>query len=177
MSAWDDIRVPAAGEIVIEQGSNKIKIGDGKTNFANLPYVEGNPPENKLSDRARELIENNIDLIERNEYDAFYNEIHDVELAREVSKALFKAGLNPKPYVTTIPRGCQDVFYYEGEKDPNDKKKRGWVNINNPHPNRGKTQYQWITTSPKDDKYFNDFITDKKLENYLNPVWELDDDE
>ena len=186
LKQWNDILVPAAGEIVVEQGTNKIKIGDGKTNFANLPYVEDNPPEMTLSEQAKEVIENNIEYLEANDYETFYSHITSVALAREVSKALFKAGLNPKEHLKECPRGCESIFYYEGGYDPNEEfketiKQRGWANLINPHPNRGKTQYQWITTSPKNDKYYLDYIidydVDKELKDYLKPKWKLEDDE
>ena len=145
-SIWDDIFVPAAGEVIIEQETDKIKIGDGKTRFANLKYIDGNPPELTLSKQAKEFIENNIEYLEVNDYETFYSHITTVELAREVSKALFKAGLNPKEHLKECPRGCESIFYYEGKDDPNATiKNRGWAIINNPHPNTGKTQYQWIT--------------------------------
>ena len=173
LSAWDDILVPYAGEVVIEQGTNKIKIGDGKTNFANLPYVDGNPPEMTLSEKAKEFIEKNIEYLEANDYETFYSHITSVALAREVSKALFKAGLNPKEHLKECPRGCESIFYYEGGYDPDEEfketiKQRGWANIRNPHPNRGKTQYQWITTAPNSGKHWDEYIigydVDKEVE-------------
>ena len=181
-TAWDDIIVPAAGEIIIEQETNKIKIGDGKTNFADLPYIDGKPPEMTLSEKAKEFIENNIEYLEVNDYETFYSHITTVELAREVSKALFKAGLNPKEHLKEYPRGCESIFYYEGKDDPNATiKNRGWAS--NTHPNRGKTQYQWITTAPNRGKYeyIIDYL-DKKVEaiekklDYLQ-TWKLEDNE
>ena len=182
---WDDIFVPAAGEIVMDQETNKIKIGDGKTNFANLPYIEDNPPETTLSEQAKEFIENNIEYLEVNDYETFYSHITSVELAREVSKALFKAGLNPKEHLKECPRGCASIFYYEGKDDPNATiKNRGWGHIH--HPNRGKTQYQWITTFPNGSKHWEDYIIgydiDKEVETIKKEIdylqtWTLEDDE
>ena len=181
-SAWDDIIVPAAGEVIIEQETNKIKIGDGKTNFADLPYIDGNPPEMTLSEKAKEFIENNIEYLEVNDYETFYSHITTVELAREVSKALFKAGLNPKEHLKECPRGCESIFYYEGKEDPNAKNKnRSWATVS--YPRKGKAQYQWITTAPNSGKY--EYIVnyiDEKVENikkeldYLQ-TWKLEDDE
>ena len=192
LKQWNDLLVPALGEIVMEQETNRIKIGDGKTNFANLPYIEDNPPEMTLSEQAKQFIENNIEYLEVDDYETFYSHITSVALAREVSKALFKAGLNPKEHLKECPRGCESIFYYEGGSDPNEEfketlKQRGWANLNNPHPNRGKIQYQWITTSPKDNKHYNDYIIgydiDKEVEKiskeieYLSSWTDWRDDE
>ena len=177
---WDSLLVPAAGEIVIDPETNKIKVGDGKTNFANLPYIDDNPPEPQLSLGAKAFIEDHIELLENNDYETFYSKIKTPALAREVSKALFKAGLNPKEHLKECPRGCESIFYHEGKDDPNATiKTRGWANINNPHPNRGKTQYQWITTAPSRGwkEYIIDYDVDKELEDYLKPTWKLEDDE
>ena len=191
LKQWNDILVPAAGEIVIEQETNRIKIGDGKTNFANLPYVEDNPPEMILSEQAKQFIENNIEYLEVDDYETFYSHITSVALAREVSKALFKAGLNPKEHLKECPRGCESIFYYEGGYDPNEDfketiKQRGWANIRNPLPNRGKTQYQWITTAPNSGKYWNQYIIGYDMEKEIKEIekqidylvsWEPEDDE
>ena len=185
LQKWNDILVPAPGEIVMEQETNKIKIGDGKTNFANLPYVDDNPPELQLSIGAKAFIEDHIELLENDDYETFYSLIKTTELAREVSKALFKAGLNPKEHLKECPKGCESVFYYEGKDDPNATiKNRGWANTS--YPNRGKTQYQWITTSPNRGKLWNDYIIgydiDKEVEamkkeiDYLQ-TWTLEDNE
>ena len=184
-SIWDDIFVPAAGEVIIEQETDKIKIGDGKTRFANLKYIDGNPPELTLSKQAKEFIENNIEYLEVNDYETFYSHITTVELAREVSKALFKAGLNPKKHLKECPRGCESIFYYEGKDDPNATiKNRGWANIN--YPNTGKTQYQWITTALNRGKYRDQYITgyeiDKEVEELKKKIdylesWTWGDDE
>lgn len=166
MSAWDDIVVPAKGEVVMEHGTNKIKIGDGKTNFANLPYVDGNPPEMTLSEQAKEFIENNIEYLEVNDYETFYSRITSIALAREVSHALFKAGLNPNKYLKECPAGCKSIFYHY---DPNAGLK-GYLNKEkrvdkNP-------QHTWITTalnsSKRWDEYIIDYDIDKEVENIKN---------
>lgn len=191
ISPWEDILVPYAGEVVIEPGTNRIKIGDGKTNFADLPYVDGNPPEEQLSIGAKAFIEDHIHLLDNNDYETFYSLIKTTALAREVSKALFKAGLNPKEHLKECPRGCESIFYYEGSYDSDEDfkqtiKQRGWANIRNPHPNRGKTQYQWLTTSRNSDVYWNEYISrydvDNKVENIKKKIdylqtWKLEDNE
>ena len=116
-SSWDGILVPAAGEIVVDKQTNKMKIGDGITEFADLPYVESTPTETTLSKQAKQFIEDNIEYLDINDYESFYSHITTVELAREVSKALFRAGLNPKAHLKKCPRGCESIFYYEGKDE------------------------------------------------------------
>ena len=184
IDAWDDIFVPALGEVVIEQGTNKIKIGDGVKMFKDLPYVE-TTPRMTLSEQAKEFIENNIEYLETNDYETFYSRIKTVALAREVSKALFKAGLNPKEHLKECPRGCESIFYYEGKDDPNATiKNRGWANIKNPHPNRGKSWTMWDQKLKTAQDYIIGYDTTaketntlKELEDYLKPKWKLEDDE
>ena len=170
LSVWDGIFVPAAGEVVKEQGTNKIKIGDGKTDFANLPYVDDNPSERKdaISPRVKKFIEENIVLIENDDYDTLYSQITNPLFAREVTVELFKSGLNPKPHVSKIPAGCASVFYYEGE-DPNEtNKQRGWANIS--YPNRGKTQYTWITTAPNNGQHWDEYIIDYDIDKEVETI-------
>lgn len=185
MNSWNDVIVPAAGEVIIEQESNKIKIGDGKTTFANLPYIDGNPPESQLSIGARAFIEDHIELLDNDDYETFYSLIKTVSLAREVSKALFKAGLNPKEHLKECPRGCESIFYYEGKEDPNATiKNRVWANIN-AHPNSNKAQYTWITTAHNTGKYWDEYISgydvdkrrrDQENRSYLQ-TWTLEEAE
>ena len=98
---------------------------------------------------------------------------------------MFKAGLNPKEHLKECPKGCESIFYYEGKDDPNATiKNRGWGNMY--HPNRGKAQPQWITTTPNGGKHWGQYIIgydlDKEVEelqkriDYLE-TWTLEDDE
>ena len=124
MNSWDTAPVPAAGEVVIELETNKIKIGDGKTNFANLPYIDGSPShlEYKLSDKVKQFIENNITYIKSKDYDMFYSQITNPSFAREVTEALLLAGMNPRPYLSYCPKGCESLFHYDDKDDDIDNK-------------------------------------------------------
>ena len=111
--------VPIAGEIIMDATSNKLKVGDGKTAVKDLPWVDYSvdlaKEESSLSRTARMFIENNIELIENNDYDTMYSHIATPALAQEVTKALLNAGLNPKPYLTNIPSSIKHIL--EPEED------------------------------------------------------------
>lgn len=106
--------VPQAGEIIMDATSQKLKIGDGNTDLKDLPWVEYGidlaKEESSLSRTARMFIENNIDLIENNDYDTLYSHIATPSLAQEVTRALLKADLNPKPYLTNIPSSIKHIL-------------------------------------------------------------------
>ena len=105
--------VPVAGEIIMAATSNKLKVGDGKTAIKDLPWVEYNDSakqESSLSRTARMFIENNIELIENNDYDTLYSHIATPALAQEVTRALLKADLNPKPYLSKIPQSIKHIL-------------------------------------------------------------------
>lgn len=115
--------VPLAGEIVVEQNTNKIKVGDGKTTFKDLAYIDhvievDLAEELSLSRTGRMFIENNINLIENNDYDTLYSHIATPALAQEVTRALLKADLNPKPYLSKIPQSIRHIL---------DEAKEVWV--------------------------------------------------
>lgn len=138
-----------------------------------------------LSEQAKQFIENNIEYLEVHDYETFYSHITTVDLAREVSKALFKAGLNPKEHLKECPRGCESIFYYEGKDDPNATiKNRGWSNMH--HHNRGKPKYQWVTTDSNNGKYWNEYIIGSRIEKVVEDIkkeldclrtWTLGEDE
>ena len=106
--------VPVAGEIIMDATSDKVKIGDGKSHLKDLPWVDLGldlaKEEPKLSRAARMFIENNIELIENNDYDTLYSHIATPALAQEVTRALLKADLNPKPYLTNIPNSIRHIL-------------------------------------------------------------------
>ena len=106
--------IPVAGEIIIDATSNKVKIGDGKSHLKDLPWVslsvDSNKEESSLSRTARMFIENNIELIENNDYDTLYSRIATPALAQEVTRALLKADLNPKPYLSNIPNSIKHIL-------------------------------------------------------------------
>ena len=56
------------------------------------------------------FIENNIELIENNDYDTLYSHIATPALAQEVTRALLKAELNPKPYLNKIPQSIRHIL-------------------------------------------------------------------
>lgn len=111
--------VPVAGEIIMDATSNKLKIGDGVTAIKDLPWVDFGldlaKEESSLSRTARMFIENNIELIENNDYDTLYSLIATPALAQEVTRALLKADLNPKPYLSKIPQSIRHII--EPEED------------------------------------------------------------
>ena len=111
--------VPVAGEIIMDATSNKLKIGDGVTAIKDLPWVDFGldlaKEESSLSRTARMFIENNIELIENNDYDTLYSLIATPALAQEVTRALLKADLNPKPYLSKIPQSIRHIL--EPEED------------------------------------------------------------
>lgn len=106
--------VPVAGEIIMDATSNKLKVGDGKTAVKDLPWVDFGvdlaKEESSLSRTARMFIENNIELIENNDYDTLYSHIATPALAQEVTRALLKADLNPKPYLSKIPNSIRHIL-------------------------------------------------------------------
>ena len=106
--------IPVAGDIIIDATSNKVKIGNGKSHLKDLPWVslsvDSNKEESSLSRTARMFIENNIDLIENNDYDTLYSRIATPALAQQVTRALLKADLNPKPYLSKIPQSIKHIL-------------------------------------------------------------------
>ena len=106
--------VPVAGEIIMDATSNKLKVGDGKHHIKDLPWVDLDiglaKEESSLSRTARMFIENNIELIDNNDYDTLYSHIATPALAQEVTRALLKAELNPKPYLTNIPSSIRYIL-------------------------------------------------------------------
>lgn len=108
--------VPLTGEIIMDATSNKVKIGDGKTAIKDLQWidlalgVDLAKEESSLSRTARMFIENNIELIENNDYDTLYSRIATPALAQEVTRALLKADLNPEPYLSNIPNSIKHIL-------------------------------------------------------------------
>ena len=122
MTTWDmqsSALIPVAGEVIMDATSNKVKIGDGKSHLKDLPWVDLGldlaKEEPKLSRAARMFLENNIELIDNNDYDTLYSRIATPALAQEVTRALLKADLNPKPYLTNIPSSIRHIL--EPEED------------------------------------------------------------
>ena len=106
--------VPVAGEIIMDATSNKVKIGDGKSHLKDLSWInlslDSVKEESSLSHATRMFIENNIDLIDNNDYDTLYSLIATPALAQEVTRALLKADLNPKPYLTKVPVSIRHIL-------------------------------------------------------------------
>ena len=109
--------IPDAGDFWIDPKTNNGKIGDGKTPMFELPwvslsvYLSTEPPRKyKMPDHVKRFIEAHIDTIERCDYDRLYNYIVTDEMKRDVTRALLEADLNPKPYLTTVPRCIQDLL-------------------------------------------------------------------
>ena len=117
-------------------------------------YEYSEPQTKSLSYSAKTIIEKYIHLIVENKYDEFYDKITSIKLAREVTKALYQAGLNPKEHMSYCPKGCESLFYYEGKEDPN-AKLRGYTTL--PGNRSGKSLYTWDTSALKTDHvvYYN----------------------
>ena len=124
--------IPDAGDFWIDPKTNNGKIGDGKTPMFELPWVtlgvdlSTEPPRKyKMPDHVKRFIEANIDTIERCDYDRLYSYIVTEQLKRDVTIALLEADLNPKPYLTTVPRCIQDLLLdlppYDKVDDVDDK--------------------------------------------------------
>ena len=111
--------IPIAGEMWIDPKTNNGKIGDGKTPMFELPWIslsvdlsEEPPRKYKMPDPVKKFIEQYIDLIEDNRFDEVYAMIihSSIEFTRDFTRALLEAGLNPKPYLTTVLRCIQDLL-------------------------------------------------------------------
>ena len=108
--------VPLNGEIIMDATSNKLKIGDGVTALKDLSWINCSSDLAKeesgvsLSIGAKAFIEDHIELIENNDYDTLYSLIATPALAQEVTRALLKADLNPKPYLSTIPSSIKYIL-------------------------------------------------------------------
>lgn len=109
--------IPDAGDFWIDPKTNNGKIGDGKTPMFELPWItlgvdlSTEPPRKyKMTDHVKRFIEAHIDVIERCDYDRLYSYIVTDEMKRDVTRALLEADLNPKPYLTTVPRCIQDLL-------------------------------------------------------------------
>lgn len=106
--------VPENGELIMDAMSNRIKIGDGVTAIKDLAWIDPGlnvaKEESSLSIGARAFIEDHIDLIENNDYDTLYSRIATPALAQEVTIALLKADLNPKPYLSKIPQSIKHIL-------------------------------------------------------------------
>lgn len=111
--------VPGNGEIIMDETSNKIKIGDGVTPIKDLSWVHlgidlSTEPSRKykMSDSVKYFIEQYIDLIEECRFDELYSMMNpaSIEFIRDVTAALLEAGINPTPYLTTVPRSIQDML-------------------------------------------------------------------
>ena len=111
--------IPDAGDCWIDPKTNNAKIGDGKTPVFELSWISlsvdlsTEPPRKyKMPDSVKNFIESNIDLIEECKLDEVYAMIRSssIEFTRDFTRALLEAGLNPKPYLTTVPRCIQDLL-------------------------------------------------------------------
>ena len=108
--------VPLAGELCIEQDTNMIKVGDGTTPFKDLPYVSPfvvdlAQQQSTITERAKRIIEENIDLIETNRFNKLFDKcLPDIQ--REVCEALIEAGFYDelKAHLFPVPRAIQDLF-------------------------------------------------------------------
>ena len=91
----------------------------GKTPMFELPWaslsvdLSTEPPRKyKMPHTVKRFIEKHIDAIEECRFDELYAMINhsSIEFIRDFTRALLEAELNPKPYLTTIPRCIQDLL-------------------------------------------------------------------
>lgn len=106
--------VPVASEIIMDATTNKVKIGDGKSPLKDLTWIDLGidlaKEESSLSIGTKAFLEDHIELIENNDYDTLYSQIATAALAQEVTRALLKADLNPKPYLSKIPDSIKHIL-------------------------------------------------------------------
>ena len=56
-----------------------------------------------MNNGIKEFIEQNIDLIENNDFDLLYNKINSYKFTTMFSEALIKAGINPLNHMSYVP--------------------------------------------------------------------------
>ena len=109
--------VPAVGEVFINKDTNELKVGDGKTKIADLPYISTTvsapePAKFEPCNVTKEYIKQYKDLIASNDFDEFYKHLEGSStfVIRDVTKTLIEAGINIKEHLTTVPRCIQDML-------------------------------------------------------------------
>lgn len=118
-TAPDKKYVPAQGEILVnDQGD--CRIGNGVDTWDNLPTISnvtatpGASPTAlalTIEEMASAMIERNIDLIEKEQFDELYQLIFIDELGVKITEMLQQAGIDPLPHLTNIP------YYLRPERD------------------------------------------------------------
>ena len=62
-----------------------------------------------MNKQVSDVIINNQDLINNNEFQELYSKLHDTSYAKELTEILLRAGIDPTPYFKSIP----PYSYYE----------------------------------------------------------------
>ena len=57
-----------------------------------------------MNAKLQEFIEQNIDLIENNDFDVLYDKINSYKFTTMFSEAIIKAGINPLNYMSYVPK-------------------------------------------------------------------------
>lgn len=103
--------VPVQGEILVNDEGD-CRIGNGIDTWDNLPTIgnvtatPGAAPTDlalTIEEMASELIERNIDLIEKEQFDELYQLISIDEIGVKITEMLQQAGIDPLPHLTNIP--------------------------------------------------------------------------
>lgn len=59
-----------------------------------------------MEKQVENVIVNNPDLIENNEFQELYRRLHDTSYSRDLTEVLMQAEINPIPYFTSVPPYC-----------------------------------------------------------------------
>ena len=105
LDACSASRVPYAGELLIDNKTGEIRIGDGKNAYKDLPIVSSGislstAEEMTTFGSAFDYIKYYSDLIDANDFDTFFNKLPTSELRKEIYGLLVEAGIDPKPYLS-----------------------------------------------------------------------------
>lgn len=115
--------VPVQGEILVNDEGD-CRIGNGIDTWDNLPTIgnvtatPGAAPTDlalTIEEMASGMIEQNIDLIEKEQFDELYQLIFIDEVGIKITEMLQQAGIDPLPHLTNIPsylRPDRDKDYY-----------------------------------------------------------------
>lgn len=107
--------VPVAGEVCLVTDTGTLKIGDGIHSIEELPeisYTSDTKPI--ITERAKRIIEENIELIEQNEFNELYDKLFS-DVQREVTVALLSAGIDIKTHLFPVPRAIRDILGVDKE--------------------------------------------------------------
>lgn len=109
--------VPVAGEICLVTDTGTVKIGDGIHSIEDLPEISCTyDTKPVLTERAKRIIEENIELIEQNEFNELYDKLLP-DVQREVTVALLSAGIDIKTHLFPVPTVIRDILGLDKDVD------------------------------------------------------------